>query len=84
MPKTLPEFEKVFDVFREDVIRYLVKLQVEVDAIHLALHSTVDHEPVVNKDQMNGFRLRAGGTSDQVGNSIRQEFGLPTRPSRVP
>jgi hypothetical protein len=70
------------DAFRNHVISYLTKLEVEIQALHLALlHAD---EPLVTDEQMQSFRAQAGGKADQVGDLIRREFGLPPSHDQLP
>jgi len=60
--------------FREHVISYLTKLEIEVRALRLALLRA--DEPLVTEDQMAFFRAQEGAQAAHIGAAIRQEFGL--------
>jgi hypothetical protein len=68
------EIQEKQDAFREHVIAYLVKLEVEVRALRMALVRA--DEPLVTDDQMTQFRALAGAQAENIGTSIRREFGL--------
>jgi hypothetical protein len=71
MPTTPPEFEK----FRDDVIKYLAKLEIEVQALQLALKRA----GAASDDQMTMCRVEIGDKSHQVADAIRREFGFSPR-----
>jgi hypothetical protein len=63
------------DAFRENLVRYLVKLEIEVRALRRALLQA--DEPLINEDQMTTFLGQEGSGSAQIGAAIRRELGLP-------
>lgn len=63
------------DAFRENLIRYLVKLEIEVRALRRALLQA--DEPLVTEDQMTTFLGQEGSDSAQIAALIRRELGLP-------
>jgi hypothetical protein len=60
--------------FRNHVISYLTKLEVEIRALHLALEES--EELPVSESQMTVFRALAASKSAKIGQQVRQEFGL--------
>jgi len=72
--------------FRDKVIEQLARVFTELEALELALTTPEDFRdreslPLKSKDQITGFRAKAGTHSRSIHNSLRREFGLPELPS---
>jgi len=63
------------DAFNEHVIKYLVKLEIEVRAIRLALEQRTEGLPIT-QEQMTFFRASVGSRANHIGEQVRREFGL--------